>query len=68
MNRTRRWMGLFILILIFLNGCGPQSTAAPQFSETQQGNISATAEAQVIADRFLEAWAEEAYGEMYVLL
>ncbi len=56
------------LCLVILSGCAPQSSEVPSIVETYTGNISATAAAQLVVERFLEAWKAESYGEMYALL
>jgi len=68
MRRSHRSLCWLVLVLLILSGCAPQPPGSPPIVATHQGNISATAAAQLVADRFLEAWSEEAYGEMYMLL
>ena len=68
MRRPNRFLIWFILPLLILTACIPQNLEETPMAATHQGDISATAAAQGVADRFLEAWRVEDYSEMYTLL
>ena len=68
MNCSRRLAAIFMLAVAILAACTPPSPGEPPAEEPAPGNISSTAAAQLIVERFLAAWAEEAHAEMYALL
>jgi penicillin-binding protein 2 len=68
MQPARRLILLWVLCLTIMAGCLPQNPEEPPIETSYGGDISASAAAQVVADRFLEAWQIEDYGEMYALL
>lgn len=68
MRRLQRLILGFAVWLGMLSACTVQGPERLPIEETFNGNISATAAAQLVVDRFLEAWQAEAYEEMYALL
>ena len=68
MKRSQFLVPLLALGLLIYSACTPQGPTVSPVAETYAGNISSTAAAQVVVDRFLKAWAGEDYGGMFALL
>ncbi len=59
---------VFLLLFTSLSACVAHNLEVPAGGEGYQGDVSATAAAQMVVDRFLEAWQVEDYADMYALL
>ncbi len=62
-------IGLFLAFgMLLVSGCVPTVEEPTRQVPTVEGDISASATAQAVASRYLEAWQVEDYDQMYAML